>query len=41
VEVYRIDIRGPAAAAPAALAGALLAGILVREKHLFNYFKAR
>ena len=36
-----VDARGPAAAALAALAGAAAAASLVRERHLFRYFKDR
>ncbi|MFC7328884.1 hypothetical protein [Marinactinospora rubrisoli] len=41
LEVYLIGIRGPLAAACAAQAGAVAALLLVREKHLFGYFKNR
>ncbi|RCV55489.1 hypothetical protein [Marinitenerispora sediminis] len=41
LEVYLIDIRGPLAAVCAAQVGAVAALLLVREKHLFGYFKNR
>ncbi|MEU4625079.1 hypothetical protein AB0G04_34535 [Actinoplanes sp. NPDC023801] len=41
VDIYLIDIRGPAAAGAAALIGAVLATFRIREKHLFAYFKDR
>ncbi|MEU7904888.1 hypothetical protein [Actinoplanes sp. NPDC049118] len=41
LDIYLIDIRGPAAAAAAALIGAVLATFRIRERHLFAYFKDR
>ncbi|MBB6170032.1 hypothetical protein HNR23_000092 [Nocardiopsis mwathae] len=41
LQAFAIDIRGPAAAVPAALAGAVVALLLIREDHLFRYFKDR
>ncbi|MDI6099428.1 hypothetical protein QLQ12_12570 [Actinoplanes sp. NEAU-A12] len=41
VDIYLIDIRGPAAAAASALIGAVLATFRIRERHLFAYFKDR
>ncbi|ASU85555.1 hypothetical protein CDO52_24585 [Nocardiopsis gilva YIM 90087] len=41
LHAFAIDIRGPAAAVPAALAGAVVALLLIRENHLFRYFKDR
>ncbi|HEX8628650.1 MAG TPA: hypothetical protein VF755_10820 [Catenuloplanes sp.] len=41
LEVYLIDVRGPAAAALATLAGTVLASWTVRERQLFGYFKDR
>ena len=41
LQIFLIDIRGPAAAALATLPGALVASFTVREKHLFAYFKNR
>jgi hypothetical protein len=41
LDIYLIDIRGPAAAGAATLIGAVLATFRIREKHLFAYFKDR
>jgi hypothetical protein len=38
---YLAALRGPAAALPAALLGACAALALIRERHLFRYFKGR
>ncbi|MFC4561074.1 hypothetical protein ACFO4E_04305 [Nocardiopsis mangrovi] len=40
-EVFAIGLRGPGAAALTAVLGAACALLLIREKHLFRYFKGR
>lgn len=41
LDVYLIDVRGPAAGALATLVGAVAALATIRERHLFAYFKDR
>ncbi|WP_322759658.1 hypothetical protein [Frankia sp. Cr2] len=41
MNVYIIDICGPAAAALTALVGTVLASFTIQEKYLFGYFKSR